>query len=336
MHAVKTLAIVGGGRWAQVTLSVIAKMQHPFKQIIIVSSMNAVEITNVVQAIEKNQPVRFAVIPTLDDLFASYQVDAAIIVNALDKHFISAQHFLKRNIPILLEKPLVTTTQEMKMLLLEASNRAINLIPGLCYRFCSYIHRFSQIVSTKKYPIKFVFEWHDSINELRYGQIKKHDHAISVLQDVLPHIWSILMQVFKTKKIDIHAAINQHDHGEIDVSIGSCNGKILLNRIATMRKRYLAVECDHEIITLNFTKEPGTITEGSNTSPADSQWENKKSPLMQQLDYFFAAVCNQTINNTDRIDSLESVIFTEHALSISAKQKGNINHACMEVDESAR
>ena len=41
------LAIVGGGRWGQVLLSVIAGMHTPFDRIVIISKANAAEVAEI-------------------------------------------------------------------------------------------------------------------------------------------------------------------------------------------------------------------------------------------------------------------------------------------------
>ena len=56
---------------------------------------------------------------------------------------------------------------------------------------------------------KIYFEWHDEINEIRDGILKKHDFSINYAQDTIYHFYGILACLYGKKKIIYIDSINK-------------------------------------------------------------------------------------------------------------------------------
>jgi predicted dehydrogenase len=293
------LAIVGGGRWGQVLLSVVAEMKAPFDRVVMVSKT----------ADPSRIPVE--ILPTVGDLLAKYAVKAAIVVNAAAQHFATARQLIHSGVPVLIEKPIVLSSAQMQVLIAEAKQHHVSLVPGLNYRFSSYIKQFAAEVAKRGMPQHFFLKWSDTQNEIRHGKIKKYDASISVVQDVMPHIWTILSMVFQHPKIHMHSCLQDNTSAALSLTINNVAGEVLLQRHGAKRQRYLSLQFETETLALDFASEPGVIFMDSRKISADPLWEQKPGPLSQQLAYFFSVVTNGQSTAEDLQCCLDSVACSE-------------------------
>lgn len=314
------IAVIGGGRWGQVTLSVLAKMNAPFDRIIVISQANAAEVRLKIAEFEATSTVAFELIATLDEALAKYTIQAAIVVNAATEHFQTARRLIKHGIHVLVEKPIAQSQSRMQTLIDEALEHHVCIVPGLNYRFCSYLKNFSNEIATRGAPNRFSLKWVDATNEIRYGQVKKHDTSINVVQDVMPHIWTILSVIFKSQMIRIDRCLGQDVKGSqavINATVKGIHGEVLLERNGQKRQRYLSVQFDTgSSLILDFSTEPGTIYADEKKFSGDVGWEQSPTPLTRQLEYFFSVISSGSSVDEDLQCCMESVICTERAASL--------------------
>ena len=131
------IAIIGGGRWGRVILSVLATSDLPLTRITMVTSHNSALVQKLVAQLASNCLIR--IVSTLDEIPA-----AAIIANAARSHGETAQQLIVQGAHLLIEKPVVLTSQEAQHLVTLARQAMRVVLPGLSYRFCSYLHHFAQ------------------------------------------------------------------------------------------------------------------------------------------------------------------------------------------------
>ncbi len=272
------LAIIGGGRWGQLLLSIVTTMDAPFNRIVMVSK--AAKRTDI------------EILPTLEDLFTKYSVKAAIVVNAAGQHFETAKQLIDRGIHVLIEKPIVPLLKQMQILIDQATDKDVCIVPGLTYRFCSSIKEFSQIVAAKGIPKRFVFRWSDMKNEQRHGQVKRYDHTITVVQDVMPHIWTILTLIFPNTKMSMHSCVQDNSSADLRLSMNTIEGQVLLRRDGDSRERFLLLEYDSDLLEYDFS-------------------EQKPGALTRQLEYYFSVIGKGKSSQIDLADCLNSVHITE-------------------------
>lgn len=307
------LAIVGGGRWGQVILSILAPMAIPFSKLVIVSRANAEEVNKQIKELNLISHLPIEISPTIDDLLSLYQVKAAVIVNAAGQHFETARRLMSHGIHVLIEKPIVALMQQMQILIEDARQNNVVLVPGLNYRFCTYIRNFALEVKKKGKPTQFFLKWSDAYNEMRYGRSKKYDASISVIEDVMPHVWTILSIIFQDSKIHIQSCSQDNIKAALKVSINQIPGEIELQRDGEKRQRFLALQYESDVLELDFTFEPGTITVNKITMTADADWGKKSTPLTRQLEYFFSTISKGKTTSEDIQDCLSCVHCTEVA-----------------------
>jgi len=329
MQNKSVLAVIGGGRWGQVILSILASISIPFDYVVIVSKFNEEDIHSKLKEWEKSSATCFEVVPSIEDLFAQYSVTAAIVVNAAQQHFDTALQLINQGIHVLIEKPIVLLTEQMNILIAKAHEKKVCILPGLCYRFSSYLDNFAKIIPTKGTPSSFAIHWHDMSHEIRYGQLKKHDTTIDVAQDVMPHIWSILSKIFCQPIVDIRALAYEmtEDYAAFQVSLSDITGHVILKRNAPFRERSICVEFNkNKFLKIDFSAEPGNIFWEANSFPADKDWQQKPSPLTQQLNYFFSYLKTGAFTQEEIDACISSVTWSKSASMLLQKTKINFMH----------
>jgi hypothetical protein len=346
MHKDSVLAIIGGGRWGRVYLSILANIiSLRFKKIVMVSQYNAEKISTLTSKHQLISSIPIEMVSSIEELCALNQVKAAIIVNEAEKHFETAQFLINKGCNLLIEKPVVLETRQITLLIEQAKAMRVVLVPGLTYRFCAYIDNFSKILfqhieEFNEAPTFFSIEWSDPSVELRYGETKKYDPKVNLAQDIMPHIWTILYGTFKTRNIIVKSCqtINEFNGNflvEIDQKL---QGNILLKREAMERKRKIEVKFSSKTTLLDFTKEPGNISKEENSIsgasiPGDPNWQEKSSPLTLQLNYFFSRIENSKLSDIeciDNMDCIDSVVFSNSS-SILLNHQSLINQETYNV-----
>ena len=315
------LAIVGGGRWGQLILSIVASMSVPFDRIVIVSKANATEVNAKVATLNLISRIPIEVLLEVEDVLAKYTVAAAVVVNAPSQHFTTARYLLQRGISVLIEKPLVQSSEQMEILMAEANSHHAVLVPGLSYRFCSYLHNFAEAVRDKGRPQQFLLRWSDARNEIRYGQLKRYDADITVVQDVMPHVWTILSVIFPFPIIKLLAGSQDQDAAVLTLAVNDIEGQVVLQRNADYRERYLALQFDADTLTLDFTREPGVMYRDNKEFSGDPLWEQTPTPLTRQLEYFFAVITRGQSTAEDLQCCLGSVTCTELAAQLNSRSQ---------------
>jgi predicted dehydrogenase len=312
------LAIIGGGRWGQVHLSIAAKLFVPFDRIIVVSAANVRALNAYVAELNKTSHTPIEIVNTLDELLERQGLKAAIIVNLARQHFETARLLLNNKVSLLIEKPVVLTQIEMRILIDTALQQNICIVPGLNYRFCSYLKNFSDLVAKKTHIKQFSLDWTDIRDEQRYGRIKRVDPSISIVEDVIPHVWTIISQIFMDNIIKvIHCEREDNSKAHLNLLVNNIPGKVDLNRHGDYRKRLLSLKFESGNLILDFSEEPGIIISGDEKQNADPQWHEKLSPLARQLEYFFMRVAEGKSDFDDLQCCLGSVKCLEDAVIAS-------------------
>jgi len=282
-----TLLVVGGGRWARVYLSVIGKTDIPMSKIIVVSRHGG----DIVSTSFINTNVRskrlFSQYAKLDDALAGEDICAAIVVNAARAHARTTLSLLERNIPVLLEKPVALSADEAERLMDASSASDVRLMPALVLRFCDYLQNFERAVRASLESIHSIsVRWSDPVSEVRHGETKGIDAGIGVVEEIAPHIATLLAIVTGGNSHAVDGA--EFARGGLSVVLkGQWNSVafvVSLERQSIKRERVVVVRDQNgSEAELDFSTEPGVITIASVCRSADPDWSQRSSPLTQQL-----------------------------------------------------
>lgn len=306
---VHDVAIIGGGRWARVILSVLATSDLPIDRITIVTTHNIALVKDVVSQLHSRRPIRIG--SALSDT-----PSAAIVANAARSHGETARCLISERVHLLIEKPVVLTLPEARHLLTLANTAHTILLPGLTYRFCSYLHNFATYVTSLNLPsFGFDLHWSDEENETRNGEHKTYDASINVADDVMPHIWTILSLLFPQTAFAVKScrAARNGKSTTFTLTAGNTTGTVTLERDSDRRRRMIELPGP---VSLDFSTEPGTMMIGAETKTADEDWVTGPRPLARQLRYFLECVKLGRIAGADEIALTESVRLAESASAL--------------------
>lgn len=342
------LAIIGGGRWGRVILSVLTQksfwktlLPEPsepseplcFDSLVVVckTQSNIEIIEKCLASLDHALPFNIAIVPSLDVVLTNYDVMAAFVVNSARQHYDTALKLLEHQIPIFVEKPIALTVFEVNHLLQKMQEQKkqenkLFMLPGFIYKYCKYLYHFLDKISelNSEIPVHFTIEWRDAMQETRYGEKKSFDGSLDIAQDVMSHIWTIHSILFPNTRPKLGSCKikNLGNCADFEVENGRFPGTISLERNATERTRKCTVVFKTgKVCALDFSTEPGTICVAANAKnvenekfSGDPHWQNQPSPMMKQLSYFLRLY--QGLENYDADQEAacrESVIFTEKA-----------------------
>jgi predicted dehydrogenase len=301
----RDVAIIGGGRWGRVILSVLATSDLPVDRITIVTTHNAAFAQNVVARLASRHPIR--IVSAL-----SNRPSAAIIANAARSHGETARNLIAQGVHLLIEKPVVLILPEARNLLALAHAGQTILLPGLSYRFCSYVQQFARRTASLRPLTGFELRWSDPAGEIRYGEQKTYDASINVADDVMPHIWTILSLLFPQAVFQVTFCKTARDgkSATFTLDAGSMKGSVTLERDSDRRRRTIQLSAP---ASLDFSIEPGTMTIGAATMTADADWATSPGPLARQMRYFLERVEKGKVAEADETALIESVRLSESA-----------------------
>ena len=319
---VKTLAIVGGGRWARVFISVLSAMDLPH-QLVVVSMSN----TEKLASIRAKNNSDFEIVPTLDHLLEQYDVEAAVVVNAARLHTDTASRLVEAGLSVLIEKPLALHKSDVDDLYARAAEIGVHVAPSLTFLHCTYLHNFARMIREhKERAVRARLEWSDPRAEVRYGEDKTYDPGISIAQDVIPHVWAILASTLgvRGELIEAQSCVAQRGGrmATFEFAFKGTPCHVVIERDAQVRSRRLVVEFPSgPQLTIDFSTEPGTIKIGSDTFSGDPDWDRATRPVPRQLQAFLTLVGQPTGEASLFQASMDSVSLAESSDALLKQQQ---------------
>ena len=292
-------------------------MELPFERVVVVSATAGEAITRLLAEHPAAAQRNWAVVSSLDALLEEEQVAAAVVANSARSHVATARKLLGEGAQLLVEKPVALSSADAQSLVSSAMAAGIKLVPGLQYRFCSYLHRFAEEVRRLPAgPRAFSLAWSDRTGEVRYGEAKSYDSSLNVAEDIMPHVWTILATVLARDAFRVESC-RIEGGGRLAVfnlADETLRGDVTLERDASERRRLLVVRSSSdESVAIDFSEEPGTIVATSGRFSGDADWGGNPRPLARQLAYFFST---ETDAAADRRACLASVDFAETASTL--------------------
>ena len=268
------------------------------------------------------------------------QIDFAIVVGAGRTHFEAAGFLLDHRVPVLVEKPLALEKEQVKALVDSAVINSVALVSALTFRHCSYLENFREYVKKHNKPVKGLsLKWWDSAGEIRYGENKAYDPSLSVVQDVMPHVWSLFSTLdpgFRKGPWNIdHCQIRQGGRCvEFFVEVLGIHYCIDLRREAKNRSRIVEVEfIDGDSMRLDFSLEPGTIFIGSQEISADPDWESSsEKPIRRLLQSFLSQTPGVKTDYTDETSLVELLQKADGILKV--EQLSSLNFKLEELEKN--
>lgn len=206
-----SIVVVGGGRWALIIIQELLLNFKQLKEIIIITNNNKIlkNFSN-----EQKKKIKYG--NNLDFIKKKHNHKFAIVANSNKDHFSTSKVLIQNGLNLLVEKPLVENIKQYKYLLKLSKANKRKIFVSMPFYFSYYFYFFKKkYLKNEKYNI--YFEWHDEINEIRNGILKKHDFSINYLQDTIYHFYGIIACLYGKGEIIQNSSINKKNSGYLKV-----------------------------------------------------------------------------------------------------------------------
>lgn len=283
------ISVIGGGRWARTIASVLCGLPGRADRITMHSPSNAAGLQAWVA-----QSQFAGRLSALDAWPASgagpERPDAVIVANRAEDHFEAAAGILASGIPVLAEKPVALSRGHIEELNNIAKANGTIFGASHVFLFARYIEAYAAAVGSLGRIQGLRLVWTDGASDIQRGEAKSYDPAVTLFDDVLPHIVAIVGE------------LQLHDLALMSLDVGGggarlvieaqANGRpvsMLMARNDQGRRRRIEVETENGVASLDFTAEPGFIEIAGRRVNGDPQWDTALRPLGTMLSAFIAA-----------------------------------------------
>ncbi len=284
------ISVVGGGRWARTIASVLCALPDRTDHVTLHSPSNsaALETWAAERAfgarlcVEKGWPAS----RTDGD-----RPDAVIVANRVADHFRAAAGSLNKGIPVLVEKPVSLSAGAIERLSDMARAAGTFLAASHVMLFSRYFQAYAAAATALGEGQGLRFTWTDGAGDIVRQEVKSYDAAVTVFDDVLPHILPMIGQL-KFDGSVLEAIEVQRGGALLNITLRA-NGRpvsVLLARNDTGRRRRIEFHADAGAAMLEFATEPGTIEIADQRQNGDPLWDRAPRPLATMLIAFLAAV----------------------------------------------
>ena len=283
------IAIIGGGRWARVLTEVLCEIVPPYVKLSLYSLHNIESIS--VWARTKGLDERIQLLSELPQSLNGSST-AVIVVNAARDHEAAVVWAISAGFPVLVEKPIALTSASSQRLADMALRNNVCIAAAHVFLFASYLDKFAKVVSDAGNIKALKVHWTDPRNEKRYGEQKQYDSSLPIYADSMPHVLSIIGTLLPDLpyKCELKRLLRGGAFLEIELMFGDTPCHICLERNSDDRRRFIEATVESKTIRLDFSKEPGIISDGAVSMVGDPDWDRRQRPVAQMLTAFLKLV----------------------------------------------
>lgn len=314
------VGLVGGGRWARTIASVLTSALPERSRIVWVSPGNHAGIRLWADKAALPTGVSLSIHSDMTSLLSDEGVRHVCIANAAADHVATALAVLNAGKNVLVEKPLSLNLKGAQEVVAAAARQRLIAGVGHVFLFARYLHRFSERLKTLGALSSVRLVWHDAVAERRDDEIKSFDASISVVEDVMPHVWSILRVLFPDATQVAFRGLDATRAGATVTISMEAAGTVCVAELARdsdCRRRLLRVESERGVAELDFTAEPGVMRLDGRTENADPQWLMLPRPLRTEIAYFLGLPAHEPPRHPFAVgEAIDAVRLSEECQAI--------------------
>lgn len=284
----RRIAVLGGGRWARVHISVLQAITERSDEILWLTRHNSHENRT---WLISNGDIDADIIED-EELLWALRPDAVIIATATPTHMSLLKRALDERVPSFCEKPFALDMETAVKLVSYSQTQKTVAGVNLEFLYANYLSDFAHTL--KSIPLESLYlVWHDSIHEVRYGEVKKSDSSTPHMHDALPHCWSVLQVLLPDRTLKIWKVVVENHNVLVSAycEISRLPITFSLSRLAHIRQRVIYI--NNGMAKLDFSTEPGTTI--INGKLRQNVWRGDK-PMAGSLSSFLKQIKAPTEN----------------------------------------
>jgi predicted dehydrogenase len=278
------IALIGGGRWARVHAQVLSSLYPRVSRLTWVSQYSRLSAQKIAAQFPLGFDVQF--VDSITALARS-SPDAAVVCTSSANHAENAISLLTGGLPVLVEKPLALDGRTALKVVNTARRRNLALWVCLPLLKASYLRLFKAAWHGRKIT-QVALHWFDPAREQRYGDSKQADINTNKVDEIAPHLWSVLNVLLDVNEFTVFSVVAKPS-GTAVVTVRSNDIHIQMNfgRRASARTRHVDLAfADGGTAVLDFSREPGEASIDGLRCPVDRSWELGPRPLAAVITEF--------------------------------------------------
>lgn len=309
-ESVDRVGVIGGGRWARTLAHELDACLPATTPMTLASASNPASWE---MWIREHRKARTVMATSIPGLLNDHSISHVLIARKAAQHAQTILECLAAGKHVFVEKPFCTSLEECHRLLDVLRGRSCTVGYVLLYsyslhQFVAECHKLGEVQS-------IAILWTDPIAEFRHGEPKQRDDSISVMQDVFPHVWSIVRAFHPEATLRLASAVALDPRRDVEylrLHSGECDVAAICGRGQRARTRQIFVQADQGTACLDFTVEPGRFT--VNDVPIEGQIA-ALGPLRAEIKAFLGGPCSASYCSLSELTrSTDTVLVPLNAL----------------------
>lgn len=313
------IVIAGGGRWGRTWASVVAAARGSGKGLTIAARSDPVAVR--AWAAAQSNLAGLCVVANLAEAMKLHPSPAiAIVASRPRDHVRDVLEALQLGLHVLAEKPLSVDVRDGHSLLAAARKAGRVLAVGTEFAYLPALHQIAREMAGRG-RIRLRLDWDDAATEFRHGATKVRHDEVGLLQDLLPHAFSIF-QVFAPDVlfhlVDAEESPSK-SRGRIKLEddLGGTY-ELFCDVEAAARRRFLEIAIGDTSAALDFSSSTPSLMIDGQPLPLDPQLAPMTSTLRLELGAFIV-MATGAIETTFIVDGISALLALQQELeSMSA------------------
>jgi UDP-N-acetylglucosamine 3-dehydrogenase len=297
------VAVVGAGFWGKNHVRVFSNLNQ--------ANLLAVCDTDERRAKDISGKYHVQSFTKVEKLVNAKEIDALSICTPTTTHFSIAYRALEEGKHVLIEKPMVSTSEEAQQLITQAANQDVHIMVGFIERFNPGVQRVKALI--RKGDLGEVILAFSK----RVGRWPERIGDVGVVKDTAIHDIDLMRFIFEQDPQTIYARMGSlnhrfEDYCHIVLSFnGLQTGFVEANWLTPRKIRALTVTGGEAVATLNYLTQELVIEDVHKMVKPYHAWEE---PLALELQEFVSSILHDRLPLVTGWDGLKALQITEAAM----------------------